>query len=233
MSSLNYDDNLKSAKWEKMTGSNGKMISSNNFITMCVTKDNSVFDLVCNEWKQCPKLKLTHISVGYDGTIVGIDTDKHLVLIEGNHYSNYIQTVFHDRQKWICVACWKKNYVVGIIENQSIYKGRIDGYFEEVGGKLVQVSVGIDRTLYGRNKDENLYRMDANKTNWDQLPGKGVYMGCYDKAHACHVNSDDKIYMLRGDKDWDEDTAGKCVWLQMCKDRYYCVNRAGEFFKKQ
>jgi hypothetical protein len=218
--------------WKKIDGANVRVISSNGYKTFCITNDNSVYERLLGEWKQCSGLKLLRISVGYDNTVVGIDEHKHLVEVSGNSHKSYKLEVFHDRQSGIDVACHSKMFVVGIIENQHIFKGSTAGFFEEVGGLLVNITVGVDKVLWGCNRDKCIYRMEPGK-NWEQLNGRAIQISAYDREHAVHIGTPEQtLWRRKGHKEEEKMCNETFNWIDVGADIIYACDRNGDVFVK-
>jgi virginiamycin B lyase len=84
------------------------------------------------------------------------------------------------------------------IFNAAIAAERVS--WKNIPGGLIDIGVGANGTVWGTNKNGNIYRLKSNGETWQQMPGSAVRVDVDPKGNAFVVNKAGGIYQWTGKK---------------------------------
>ncbi len=121
---------------------------------------------------------------------------------------------------------------VAVDSGERIYRF-VNGSWQEVGGRLVHVSVGADGSMWGVNSANNVYRRAAGSGSWELMPDSltlvQVDAQSFDQAVA--VDSGERIYRFVNGA-WQE-VGGRLVHVSVGADgSMWGVNSANNVYRR-
>jgi len=111
------------------------------------------------DWNKMPGL-LKQISIGSDGTIMGVNIHLQIFRWNGDDWSS----VNPNTGRLLQVSVGNANNIWGVSENDAVFKWNDNNWsqVDPTDGRLKQVSVGSDGTVWGVNANHELYKYSNN-----------------------------------------------------------------------
>eukprot|EP00484_Ammonia_sp_Unknown_P020146 CAMPEP_0197032744 /NCGR_PEP_ID=MMETSP1384-20130603/11337_1 /TAXON_ID=29189 /ORGANISM="Ammonia sp." /LENGTH=960 /DNA_ID=CAMNT_0042462447 /DNA_START=229 /DNA_END=3111 /DNA_ORIENTATION=- len=133
---------------------------------------------------------LDHISIGWDGTMWGIDTSDNIYAYSESA-SSWSQIGGSLKQ----ISVGSSSNVWGInVNNYIYYRNSGNTAWVQVSGGLKQVSVAYDGAVWGVNTNNNIYYRNSGNTAWVQVSGGLVQVSAGTAAMIWGVDTNGYIY---------------------------------------
>lgn len=106
----------------------------------------------------------------------------------------------------------------------SYINSAISSQWENIGGALVNVSVGADGTIWGVNSGQAIYRKQNIDAGWEWIPGSLVMVSCGGSQQVLGVNINQDMWKWTDATGWRH-IPGKATWCSIGSDGdMWCVN---------
>ncbi|MDR1818744.1 MAG: hypothetical protein LBR15_00660 [Methanobrevibacter sp.] len=195
-----------------------------------IDENNNLYEHRLDIWYQYRRTGIyTYLSVAKnDNTVWCINNQKKLIKVIGENGIDYLNEEHSPNMTWKSISVYDSHCMIGINEKDEIFQGSGD-YWEKLDGLLVNISFGMDKSIWGVNKNQDIYRRDGNK--WTHIDGKAIQVSNYDINTVCVCNNDNNIYVWNGSK-WNQFN-GKLRWISVGKYTCWGCNKEGYVYKLQ
>jgi hypothetical protein len=99
-------------------------------------------------------------------------------------------------------------------------------------GLLRNISIGVDGSIWGVNKEGKMYTREPNK--WREIGGRAVQISCYDAHRVVHVNSAGNMWYLNdvNSKDPWKGMSGQLIHISVGRDACCGCNKDNQIWTR-